>query len=547
MPQAVFTVAGIMAFFLIVSFYGRSDWKKKRRVLLRKKFGEVPKEQEQNENVSDYYSIFGEEGVDDVTWNDLSMDEVFARINQCDSSAGEEILYAQLRRNAMTEEERSLFEKRMEFFAGNEDERVAAEEELADVGKRSTSYLIPSYMDGIVEYQMRNLWFYRILQAAFVAAAAAFALLHNEEGAFIFFGVCAVNLVVYAVTKMKWEAQFQMMATAVRILECAGTLAKRKKTAEMFPKLGELSGKLGGVVRRTRILESQKSASYTGDIMWLLLDYLLGIVLWQITTYGTTIRKLSENAEAYLEIYREVGGLDMAVSAASFQKSLPWYCLPEFTDVTDAVAEARIHMEKMYHPLIEDPVPNTVELTRGSLITGSNASGKSTFIKAAAVNAILGQSLNICAAQCFRMPYMRVITSMTVKDDLVAGESYFIREIRYLKRILDSLSEEKITFCVIDEILRGTNTGERIRASRAILEYLTDKNCIPLVATHDKELTVLLADQYDNYHFSEEIGEDDICFSYKIMEGPATSQNAVKLLEFAGFPEEIIREAKRKI
>ena len=142
------------------------------------------------------------------------------------------------------------------------------------------------------------------------------------------------------------------------------------------------------------------------------------------------------------------------------------------------------------------------------------------------------------------MPSAEVITSMAVRDDLMAGESYFIREIRYLKRILDNITEERVTICAIDEILRGTNTGERIRASRAILEYLRDKNCIALVATHDKELTELLGDDYLNYHFSEEIGEEDIAFSYKILEGPATSQNAVKLLEFAGFPEEIIEAAQ---
>lgn len=101
-----------------------------------------------------------------------------------------------------------------------------------------------------------------------------------------------------------------------------------------------------------------------------------------------------------------------------------------------------------------------------------------------------------------------------------------------------------MTLCAIDEILRGTNTGERIRASRAILEYLKDRNCLALVATHDRELTELLEKDYDNYHFSEEMGEDDICFTYQILPGPATSHNAIKLLEFAGFPEEIIDAAK---
>ena len=138
---------------------------------------------------------------------------------------------------------------------------------------------------------------------------------------------------------------------------------------------------------------------------------------------------------------------------------------------------------------------------------------------------------------------MQVLTSMAVKDDLMEGESYFIREIRYLKRILDSLSDERMTFCAVDEILRGTNTGERIRASRAILEYIADKNCIALVASHDKELTELLKDSYINCHFSEEMGENDISFSYKLMKGPATSQNAIALLRLAGFPAEIMEAA----
>lgn len=202
-------------------------------------------------------------------------------------------------------------------------------------------------------------------------------------------------------------------------------------------------------------------------------------------------------------------------------------------------------MEDLYHPLIRKPVENSLDLEKGCLITGSNASGKSTFIKAAALNAVLAQSINTCAARSFCMPPAQVITSMAVKDDLEAGESYFIREIRYLKRILDSLRDDRMTVCAIDEILRGTNTGERIRASRAILEYLADKNCIALVASHDKELTELLKEQYENYHFSEVIGEEDIYFSYKIQKGPATSQNAVKLLELTGFPEKIIRAALR--
>lgn len=120
----------------------------------------------------------------------------------------------------------------------------------------------------------------------------------------------------------------------------------------------------------------------------------------------------------------------------------------------------------------------------------------------------------------------------------------FIKEIKYLKRMLEQLNVDRCTICIVDEILRGTNTRERIAASEAILEYLTKENCLVMVASHDQELTSLLQKQYDNYHFSEKIGEQDIEFDYKLYSGPATSQNAIRLLEYVGFPKKIIADAK---
>ncbi|MBU5437222.1 hypothetical protein KQI42_04325 [Tissierella sp. MSJ-40] len=113
-----------------------------------------------------------------------------------------------------------------------------------------------------------------------------------------------------------------------------------------------------------------------------------------------------------------------------------------------------------------------------------------------------------------------------------------------MKRIIQSLNEERFVICVIDEILRGTNTEERIAASASILRYLYKKNCIAIVASHDIELTQILDSMYDNYHFTEQIQEKDITFDYKIRKGASNSKNAIKLLEYVGFPDEIIIEAR---
>lgn len=546
MITALLVILVLLIFMEVNRLLSRRSWKQRLKIYIHEKFGAVPKEKEWNDKVKEYWKLTGDDdGLDDITWNDLSMNGMFNRINNCDTSAGEEILYWKLRRNDMEDEEREIFEKRVSVFGRDEKLREETENILCNIGKESASYYIPSYMDGIGEYRLKYGWLCRVLQILLVLSLIAAAATRTSTAEFACLAVCVVNLVLYMMTKMKYEVELGLSDPAIQILEAGKKLSEKKKIRELFPVLSEETDGFKKVLRGARFLRTQRANTAAGDVGALLLDYLMGITLWQLTVYDSMVRRLSEKAEEYLEVYREIGEMDAAVSTASFRQSLPWYCVPEFGEENGPDGNGRnIFMEDVYHPLIDDPVENTLELNRGCLITGSNASGKSTFIKAVAVNVVLAQAFNTCAAGKMRMPHVQVLTSMAVRDDLMAGESYFIREIRYLKRILDHLNDRKVTLCVIDEILRGTNTGERIRASHAILEYLAGKNCIPLIASHDKELTVLLDRLYDNYHFSEEMGEGDISFSYKIMKGPATSQNAVKLLKIAGFPEEILEKCE---
>ena len=546
MITALLVILVLLIFMEVNRLLSRRSWKQRLKIYIHEKFGAVPKEKEWNDKVKEYWKLTGDDdGLDDITWNDLSMNGMFNRINNCDTSAGEEILYWKLRRNDMEDEEREIFEKRVSAFGRDEKLREETENILCNIGKESASYYIPSYMDGIGEYRLKYGWLCRVLQILLVLSLIAAAAMRTSAAEFACLAVCVVNLVLYMMTKMKYEVELGLSDPAIQILEAGKKLSEKEKIRELFPVLSEETAGFKKVLRGSRFLRTQRANTAAGDVGALLLDYLMGITLWQLTVYDSMVRRLSEKAEEYLEVYREIGEMDAAVSTASFRQSLPWYCVPEFGEENGPDGNGRnIFMEDVYHPLIDDPVENTLELNRGCLITGSNASGKSTFIKAVAVNVVLAQAFNTCAAGKMRMPHVQVLTSMAVRDDLMAGESYFIREIRYLKRILDHLNDRKVTLCVIDEILRGTNTGERIRASHAILEYLAGKNCIPLIASHDKELTVLLDRLYDNYHFSEEMGEGDISFSYKIMKGPATSQNAVKLLKIAGFPEEILEKCE---
>lgn len=135
-----------------------------------------------------------------------------------------------------------------------------------------------------------------------------------------------------------------------------------------------------------------------------------------------------------------------------------------------------------------------------------------------------------------------IVSFNTRKQGTMSGESYYFREARYLKRMIDVIDSRNNVLCVVDEILKGTNTHERIAASKAILDYIAKDNCIALIATHDMELTE--TDLYNKFYFDSTVLNDDIVFDYKIHEGIGGKSNAIALLEILGYPKTIVERAR---
>ena len=205
-------------------------------------------------------------------------------------------------------------------------------------------------------------------------------------------------------------------------------------------------------------------------------------------------------------------------------------------------------MEGGWHPLLTHPVKNSIRADRGVLLTGSNASGKSTFLKMVAVNAVLAQTIHTCTAESYHAPVFRIFSSMALRDSIQNGESYYIVEIRSLKRILDAAQTETApVLSFVDEVLRGTNTVERIAAATQILIHLSESGVLCFTATHDIEMTELLKDCYDNYHFEETIREDDVLFDYKLRKGTAMTRNAIKMLRMIGYQPQIVQNAEQSV
>ena len=134
---------------------------------------------------------------------------------------------------------------------------------------------------------------------------------------------------------------------------------------------------------------------------------------------------------------------------------------------------------------------------------------------------------------------------MALNDDILEGDSYYIVEIKSMKRIIDASKESGApVLCFVDEVLRGTNTVERIAASTEILKSLSQSGVTCFAATHDIELTTLLDKEFKLCHFEGNVTDNDVHFDYLIKDGAAINRNAIKLLGVLEYDEGIVDRAQ---
>ena len=542
--EQLFLIAGLIIAILAGSFYSSRMNRKKVHYMLLKQFGTKPEYKEYN---FDEIKIFWKERkskdcrghIDDITWNDLSMDKVFARINTCCSSVGDQYLYRSLRTLCYEDSKLEALENKIIFVADHQDARIDIQKKLLRIGKRENNYYIPSFLNGLDHFKLSKIWIYYLLQLLLFLAIVMSILLRHTY-AYAFLGIIfLVNINIYALMKGKYEINMDLMIAVQSILKISGEFAGEKDAA-VFGGFRENQEVVRKLTKSLKFINGRYRRKYSADFMEVSATYITGAFLFDFVMYNRILTMLEKHLTVINQVFELLGELDMAVSAASFRRSIPMYCVPEFGE------GCGISYKEMYNPLLEEPVYNDFSLNDSCIVTGSNASGKSTFIKAVAVNEILAMSIHTCAAKTARIAKAEVYTSMAIRDDLMAGESYFIREVRSLQRIVDVIDRGKLVIAVIDEILRGTNTQERIAASAAILKYLERKNCIVIVASHDVELIDLLnSDHYANYYFSEKAKNEEIVFDYKLHQGICEQRNAIKLLDHFGFPESVVEAANR--
>ena len=240
------------------------------------------------------------------------------------------------------------------------------------------------------------------------------------------------------------------------------------------------------------------------------------------------------------DIHRWLGAMaefEVLSSISNMAFNNPVWMMPEIVP-----GYFTLKAKNMGHPLIPDHrlILNNIEIAESGrvlIVTGSNMSGKSTFLRTCGVNMVLALAGAPVCATSFSMSHVQVFSSMRISDSLEENTSSFYAELKRLAAIIKQAEQDSGVFILLDEILRGTNSNDRYTGSVALIRQLIGYGTVAVVATHDLKLAEMekeLPGRIDNYHFDVKVDGEELYFDYKLTPGICNSLNASILMKKMG-------------
>jgi MutS domain V len=281
-------------------------------------------------------------------------------------------------------------------------------------------------------------------------------------------------------------------------------------------------------------------------LLWIIVNVLVPWDFYFAYRFQQYKSQLIVHLPSWLHIWLELEALN---SLANFAYLNPEYILPE-------IALCQHQEERTFpfracglgHPLIamNQKIVNDFSIHKQGeidIITGSNMSGKSTFLRTIGINLCLAYAGGPVNASQFQTALFRIFTCIRINDSVTEGYSYFYAEVKRLRKLLTEVESDNNMplFFLIDEIFKGTNNRERRIGSESYISALVGKKCIGLISTHDLELVTLEQSLPDirNYHFKEDVLDGQMVFDYKLREGPCPTTNALKIMQMEGLPIDV--------
>lgn len=474
--------------------------------------------------------------IDNQTWDDLIMDNVFTLLDRTYSSAGEFVLYKMLRNPLMNKEQLDKRSDLINLFKRDSNLTVKLRCIYFKLGFDSKNRLF-EMINGLLSVDKTKFYIYSIL--GMLPLILIISAILFKQPYFIAALACYIYFIIYIHNKESVNVKAVGLVHLRDLITAARNISKiqNKELKSYIGEIKALLNQLKDIEKATFLIKLINS--FGGLLEMFSIPFLI-----EESTYYKISGKLIEKKDVILQLYCLVGELDALISVAIYEECNKEKCTnPKF------ISEISLKIKDGIHPLLKNPVENTIEIyNKRIVLTGTNMSGKSTFLRMVSTNILLAQTFDFVLAKEYEACFFHVVSSISPKDDIVNGKSYYLAEAESILRIIKSLEKNVPIFCPIDEIFRGTNPIERISASAEILKYINKRQSICIVATHDKELSDILKESYDFYYFSEKVDKKNgLSFDYKIKEGVLKTRNAIKLLDYIGYPKEIIKNSYKRI
>lgn len=527
--------------FIVFGLYVLKKIKEEKAIsFIRYNWSKVDKRKRNFDDIKVLFNYLKKENkdfyIDDQTWQDLNMNDVFSVLDRTYSYQGEQFLYSLLRTPLFNKEELLKRNQYIKFLEQNAEVREKLALTLYGIGKSKdtdAAHLLWEEMPS-----QSNIRFLVYIMAIMPLISIILYPFFKGNAILLLFICFSVNMVIHSRVRNTICAQVNSMGSLGVLINAAKSAGNVKEPLlkEITEELKKLSLKCSSISKKTMTVGRIQGID-------VIADYFFIIFLMEEVSFFLMLKDIKKLREELRTIYKKIGELDALISIASYRAGIEHFIEPEID-----FKFTGIEIKDIVHPLLESPVSNSIEIKEGGIIvTGSNMSGKSTFLRTFGVNVLFAQTIYTCLAEKYKGGFLKVITSISPDDNIMGGKSYYMAEAEAILRIIRSCQDRIPCLCIIDEIFRGTNPVERISAAAEILDYLSNHNALTVVATHDIELTDMVENHYECYYFSEDVGKEGLIFDFKIKKGISNTRNAIKLLNYLGYPEEIVSNTNERI
>lgn len=470
--------------------------------------------------------------VDSTTFYDLNLLDYIKRIDYSMSTMGASSLYVR------TREARPILKDldTLRYIRENQEETISLMAKFLSFGEIKNKELFTLLKNGIEAKFSFELYvkFYPLI-AALVLGLFFVSKISFLSGITL---ILATNAIITKDISKKTQGASKMLTMLGKFSKLGMDVLKTDLELESIGRLRDYKTLLKKINRKTGSFYNK--VGLDTDIFYELIST---VTLHEAMLFLSIKDLVNENKENLCKLYFILGDIDNEIALSNLYYNLDLVCK---ADVADKTEDISIEGEELHNPIIylkdkEESVGNTFKFTKDILLTGSNASGKSTFLRTIGINHLMAKTLGFVVAKKFKTTDTDIFTSIDIKDSIEEKTSYFMAEAKTIKKMIDNPGN----IYLLDEVFKGTNTIDRISAASSTLDYLSKQGFV-VAATHDIELTNILEKDFCNYHFEEVVTKDEIKFDYKLKEGRAATRNAIRILEMYDYPEIITKKARER-